>query len=359
MTSTDNEKIPIDTWPLAYWPDGSIKWNGIAGVIPVGMKNMVVKKIRKEDKLGSEEKPDMAFVTVQETTENIRIETGLISVYISRKGQYLVDSLLYKNVKVGENLRLICTTQSCPKLENISLISFVDYQGELKSAEVERVGYVHTVIKLKGVHKGKTGREWLPFVVRLYFYAGSEQVKMVHSFIYDGDQNRDFISALGIRWSVPMREALYNRHVAFSCADGGVWSEAVQPLADHRILNNNPSLQIQQLEGKRIPDSQQCDERSRILLDHWASWNSYRLSQLTPDAFSIRKRANDDNPWIGTFSGSRSEGYAFVGDITGGLGICLHDFWQSYPSTIEISDAKSETAVLTAWLWSLKRNRWT
>lgn len=117
------------------------------------------------------------------------------------------------------------------------------------------------------------------------FYAGSEQVKMVHSFIYDGDQNRDFISALGIRWSVPMREALYNRHVAFSCADGGVWSEAVQPLADHRILNNNPSLQIQQLEGKRIPDSQQCDERSRILLDHWASWNSYRLSQLTPDAF--------------------------------------------------------------------------
>ena len=84
---------------------------------------------------------------------------------------------------------------------------------------------------------------------------------MVHSFIYDGDQNRDFISALGIRWSVPMREALYNRHVAFSCADGGVWSEAVQPLADHRILNNNPSLQIQQLEGKRIPDSQQCDER--------------------------------------------------------------------------------------------------
>lgn len=127
--------------------------------------------------MGSEEKPDMAFVTVQETTENIRIETGLISVYISRKGQYLVDSLLYKNVKVGENLRLICTTQSCPKLENISLISFVDYQGELKSAEVERVGYVHTVIKLKGVHKGKTGREWLPFVVRLYFYAGSEQVK--------------------------------------------------------------------------------------------------------------------------------------------------------------------------------------
>ena len=31
--------------------------------------------------------------------------------------------------------------------------------------------------------------------------------------------------------------------------------------------------------------------------------------------------------WIGTFSGTRSEGYAFAGDITGGMGLELHDFW--------------------------------
>lgn len=42
-------------------------------------------------------------------------------------------------------------------------------------------------------------------------------------------------------------------------------------------------------------------KKNRALLDHWASWDSYRLSQLTADAFSIRKRANDNNPWIGTF----------------------------------------------------------
>lgn len=45
---------------------------------------------------------------------------------------------------------------------------------------------------------------------------------MVHSFIYDDDQKMDFIRSLGIRFDVPMREALYNRHIAFSCADGGV-----------------------------------------------------------------------------------------------------------------------------------------
>ncbi len=257
--------------------------------------------------------------------------------------------------------------------ESTSQVSFSNYVSEVKSATVERCGAIRTLIKLEGVHKNKDGREWLPFVVRLYFYGGSEQMKMVHSFLFDGDQNQDFIRALGIRFDVPMREALYNRHIAFSCADGGVWSEPVQPLVGRRVLtlgnaaNRNSgrdvtdknaskdkkvSLQQQQMEGKRIPPYETFDEKNRSLLDNWASWNTYRLSQLTADAFSIRKRANDTNPWIGTFSGTRSEGYAFAGDVSGGLGLCLHDFWQSYPSAIEISETKTPAATLTAWLWS-------
>ena len=59
---------------------------------------------------------------------------------------------------------------------------------------------------------------------------------MVHTFIYNGDQNRDFIRSLGVRFEVPLREQAYNRHVAFATHDGGVWSESVQPLNGRRIL---------------------------------------------------------------------------------------------------------------------------
>ena len=76
------------------------------------------------------------------------------------------------------------------------------------------------------------------------------------------------------------------------------------------------------------------------------------MSQLNADAFSIRKRATDDNPWIGTFSGTRSNGYVFAGDVSGGLGVCLHDFWQSYPSSLEVDNARKDTAAITMWLWS-------
>jgi hypothetical protein len=62
----------------------------------------------------------------------------------------------------------------------------------------------------------KSSREWLPFVVRLYFYAGQESVRMVHTVIYDGDESRDFIRGLGVVFSIPMREQVQNRHVRFS-----------------------------------------------------------------------------------------------------------------------------------------------
>lgn len=365
------QDLPVDTWPLAYWPDGSVKWSGVAGVIPAGTERLTLEKASK--KVKTTNKQPKVSISITETPENIQVETGVLSVYIPRHGEFLIDSLLYKGTKVGEKARLVCSTQSEPVLENTSRVSFFHYAGEIKSVSIERAGSVRTLVKLEGVHRNRNkgistdnpnsednslnNREWLPFVVRLYFYAGSEQIKMVHSFVYDGDQKMDFIRSLGIRFDVPMREALYNRHVAFSCADGGVWSEPVQPLVGRRMLTmpqiqDEPSLQQQQMEGKRIPPYEAFDEKNRELLNDWASWNDYRLSQLTADAFSIRKRTNDDAPWIGTFSGTRSDGYAFAGDITGGLGICLHDFWQSYPSSIEISDARTPVATLTAWLWS-------
>lgn len=365
------QNLPVDTWPLAYWPDGSVKWSGVAGVIPAGTERLTLEKASK--KVKTTNKQSKASISITETPENIQVETGVLSVYIPRHGEFLIDSLLYKGTKVGEKARLVCSTQSGPVLENTSRVSFFHYAGEIKSVSIECAGSVRTLVKLEGVHRNRNkgistdnsnsednslnNREWLPFVVRLYFYAGSEQIKMVHSFVYDGDQKMDFIRSLGIRFDVPMRESLYNRHIAFSCADGGVWSEPVQPLVGRRMLTmpqiqDDLSLQQQQMEGKRIPPYEAFDEKNRELLNDWASWNDYRLSQLTADAFSIRKRTNGDAPWIGTFSGTRSDGYAFAGDITGGLGLCLHDFWQSYPSSIEISDARTPVATLTAWLWS-------
>ncbi|MCD8310434.1 MAG: DUF6250 domain-containing protein [Prevotellaceae bacterium] len=350
LVSAGGEEVPIETWTLASWPDGSVKWSAVAGVVPGKSDSFTLHKAAA----GVTAAAPAQTINVTESDEAITVETGVLTAYIPRSGAYLIDKLLYNGVNVGEHARLVCSTQSQPMNEDVSELTFASYTGEVTKATVERAGNIRALVKIEGVHKGADGREWLPFVVRLYFYAGSERVEMVHSFIFDGDQDKDFINSLGVRMDVPFREALYNRHVAFSCDDGGVWSEPVKPLVGRRVLNLNGdnTLQQQQMQGVRIPDYEEFDAKNRSLIDNWAAWDGYRLSQLNADGFSIRKRANANNPWIGTFSGNRAGGYAFVGDVSGGMGVALRNFWQSYPSSFEVSGAKSDAATVTIWLWS-------
>jgi len=88
------------------------------------------------------------------------------------------------------------------------------------------------------------------------------------------------------------------------------------------------------------------------LINQLAQWDAYRLSCLADNSFAIRKKATAESPYIGTFTGTHAPGYAFIGDTKGGTGIFMKDFWQTYPSTIEISGARSRQANITMWLWS-------
>lgn len=349
VQTENGELVEADTWTTAYWPDGSIKWAGMAAVIPGNTRSVKVIPSSKKKKTTNTEE-----IHVTESENQLTIATGKITAFIPKSGTCILDSLLYENVKVGGKADLIASTQDSPSREDATETHYQSFNSLIKKAVIEQQGKIRTTIKLEGVQQGKDGREWLPFTLRMYFYAGNEQIKMVHSFIYDGDQNKDFIRSLGVRFQVPMREDLYNRHVAFACADGGVWSEPVKPLVGRRILtlDKDQSWQKQQMEGKRIPEYQRFDAKNRSLIDNWAAWDNFRLSQLTDNSFSIRKRATEDSPWIGTFTGTQAGGYAFAGDVSGGIGVALQDFWQAYPSTLEVQHARSQEASLIVWLWS-------
>ena len=372
LADASGNALTTDTWPLAYWPDGSVKWMGAAAVAKGG--DLKLTELR-EQKKGKNKKQQ--GLQIEETAKAIKIITDSLIAWIPKQGSFLMDSLLYQNQKVSEGLRLVCSTQSEPYTEETSQIRYADYQSEIRSATVEQKGKVRAVVKIEGVHQAigkisEASREWLPFVVRLYFYQGSREVKMVHSFIFDGADKQDFIHALGVRMDIPLRDELYNRHVAFSTGKGGVWSEPVQPLDGRREIfagegrprqpradeslpedhRGQLSLQQQQMLGMRIPAYESFNKQNQMLLDEWAAWNTYRLSQLSSEGFTLRKRANDNNPWIGTFDGKRADGFAFVGDMSGGMAVAMKDFWQSYPSSLEITNARNDKATLTAWLWS-------
>ena len=365
LTTDKGEVLPADFWPTAYWPDGSVKWGGFATVVPGGTEGVVFERKEKKGKEKSDVKEKNerkengapGALSVSETDQQICIRAGSLEAYIPKSGNAVLDSLVLDGRRLAGHGLLVCTTQDAPYLEGIGSISFRDFVGAVSKVTVESAGDVRAVVKVEGSYgTARPGEKegFLPFTVRLYFYAGSEQVRLVHTFIYNGDQHRDFIRSLGVRFEVPLREQAYNRHVAFATHDGGVWSESVQPLNGRRILTSgrDASFELQQVQGKRIPEPSFFDAKNQDLLRHWAKWNTYRLSQPNDQGYSIQKRAHQNNQWVGTHTGQRADGYAFLGDVSGGLGLSLKDFWQSYPASMQVDSATHDVAYLTAYLWS-------
>ena len=351
LSDGQGQTIPSDCWPMAYWPDGSIKWAAMAAVVKqgTGVPAFAVVPAKTVCKHSLSE-----TVHVTRVPGYVKISTGRLRAYLPVTGCNLIDSILLDGRKVGGTALLRCTTQDHAAADDTQEMRYDSYHSSVDSLTVERVGNVRALVRINGKYVNEAGRAWLPFCVRLYFYAGSDQIKVVHSFIYDGDMNRDFIQSLGLQVEVPMRAEWYNRHVAFATDGGGVWAEPVQPLSGRRILtlDNDKSWQERQMRGERIPAPEAFDEKNRRLLQHWAAWGSFRLSQTTADAYSIRKRTRQGCPWIGTMGGHRAPGYAFVGDVDGGMGVWLKDFWQSCPTALQVDSACTSHALLTLWLWS-------
>lgn len=348
------ERVEADQWTLATWPDGSVKWAAIAAAIPAGNDSLTLA-------VGPVARKGKAAVhtpMVNITSRQIEINTGTTKTFIPRSGKALIDSIVESGTTIARKGRLVASTQSEPLGANTKSIDFNNYTSVIDTAVVELTGDMRSLVKITGRHMADDGsRSWLPFTVRLYFYRGTPEIKMIHTVTFDGDQNKDFINGLGVRFDIPLRDEIYNRHVAFTAADGGVWSEPVQPLVGRRpvkIVGDTATLGIQQRQmlGVRLPGRDMFDEKSQEHLDNWAAWDGFRLSQLTPDGYTVRKRATGSSPWIGTHSGHRTPGYGWIGDTRGGLGINIKDFWQAAPSGIEVDGARTDEAMLTAWLWS-------
>ena len=260
--------LPIDTWRLASWPDGSVKWQAFTTIVPEGTDSVLL-------------------------TKQPHIQLKMLPPYQREPFPPFYVTLNGKR---------------CPIL----------------SHEIEAKG------NFREVHK-YTGRN---FIIRTYQYSGkndgTKEMKLVHTLLVDSTLNKEGLHELSIHFQVPMHGKPYERYVEW---EGKQMS--VQPLLARRPIN-----------------LQRMDSITQSMLDNIAQWDGFRLSQLSPNGYSIRKRATSQSPWIGTIEGHRSNGMVTLGDSTSHMTFRLKDFWQSYPSTLQVDNARSDTAIVTISLYS-------
>ncbi len=353
LTTAVGKSLPLQSWPLAWWPDGSIKWSGFATV--AGPETTGSLRLSLSNTAAPTSGP---VVQVRQSDTTFEIDTGRLKARIPRWGASLIDSMIVDGRDVARDGRLVCILQDGPDGDAENTPPREKYLAKVERVTIEQSGPVRAVIKIEGKHRGsKSNREWLPFVVRLYFYAGQESVRLVHTVVYDGDESKDFIRGLGVVFSVPMREQIQNRHVRFSGEGLGLWSEPIQPMIGRggRFVahpQTGADVYPDQIAGRRVPNKEAYNARGQGLLADWAVWDDFKLIQPNADGFTVLKRTNPESAWIPAGAGRRASGLVFAGDVSGGLAASLKNFWQSYPASLEAQKASGGGAELIVWMWS-------
>ncbi|MEU3339548.1 Tat pathway signal sequence domain protein [Streptomyces sp. NPDC006668] len=345
LTDADGKAVPVQSWPIAYWPDGSLKWT--AHAVSSGSGKLTLTP-------GDAAVPDKK-VTVDKSSGTIDVSTGVIAVKIGKNGSTIIRSVTRGSTEIARNGRLVLVRQPEIEDEDQGTVRTERFDGAIGEVTVEQDGPVRAVVRIDGKHR-KGGRSWLPFSIRLYFYAGADSFRMVHTITYDGTQepgraSGDFIRGLGVRFSVPMRDESYDRHIRIGGEGTGLLREAVKGVTG---LRRDPGAAVQaaQYAGQKLPDPSTWDQRVTTRLQYIPEWGDYTLSQLSADGFTLRKRTKKGYGWIGAGGGRRASGFGYVGGVSGGFSFGLRDFWEKYPAQLDIRDAHTDAAEVTLWLWS-------
>ncbi|GGR79842.1 hypothetical protein GCM10010269_18910 [Streptomyces humidus] len=345
LTDADGKDVPVQSWPIAYWPDGSLKWT--AHAVSSGSGKLTLAA-------GVPAAPARK-VTVDRRGGTIDVSTGVITAKIGTSGSTIVKSVTRGSTEIARNGRLVLIRQPEIEDEDQGAVRTERFEGVVGGVTVEQSGPVRAVVRIDGKHR-KGSRSWLPFSVRLYFYAGADSFRMVHTITYDGKQepgkaSGDFIRGLGVRFTVPMRDESYDRHIRIGGEGAGLLREAVKGVTG---LRRDPGAAVQaaQYAGRKLPDPSTWDQRVTTRLQYIPEWGDYTLAQLSADGFTLRKRTKKGHGWIGAGGGRRASGFGYVGGVGGGFSFGLRDFWEKHPAQLDVRDAHTDEAEVTLWLWS-------
>src|SRR5262249_9032259 len=158
-------------------PDGSLKWTGHAASGPIEAATLRLEP-------GAPARPE-APVTARVVGDAIVLASGDFRVTLARSGATLIRTAAPRGQAQIENAKLICLRQDRSQADS-GIMRTERFESRIDSAVIEQAGPVRAVVKLQGMH-ANPARAWLPFVVRVSLHAGARGVKLMHSFVFDGD----------------------------------------------------------------------------------------------------------------------------------------------------------------------------
>lgn len=345
ILSEEGKKVACQSRITAYWPDGSVKWSSHTADSELLGNEFTIEN--------SEIAQEESGITVDENEAAYTIDNGFFRIYTEKKGRYLFESVT--SVSDGTALAL----NAAPELiltEPIEVDgeeAYVNHQftGSIAKAEIEEKGALRCIVRFTGTHVNKNGLQRLSFIIRMAVYKNSPELTFTHTFLYDGDENKDFLKGIGVVFERPMEGALYNRHVKFA-GDYGTFHESVITMQSWRP-GTPVNLAKDQMAGVCLNPS--GDEKTAVesMLKAMPYWNEYDICQDSVSHFGIRKKQKGEAfSYIEGLHGNRAKGGFSVGSENGYVEVGMKDFFEKYPSGYNVKGLIDSKAEIHIWLWS-------
>ena len=340
--TAEGSEVPMQTRITAYWPDGSVKWTAHTADAELLGKEMEVLPGTPASYEG---------MKLTEDAEGFLLQSGVITVKVHKNGKYLFESAERNGKVFLENALPVLVLEQPAEVNGLPAKVRKDFKGKIEKVSVEEAGKLKTILRYDGIHVAEDGEERLPFIIRMEAGYNNPNLKFTHTFLYDGDENRDFLKGLGISFEVPVAGEYYNRHVKFT-GDYGVFHEVLVPLQAWRPRIPQ-ELYVRQLSGEKMLLTGEDKEKADKMLQDVPVWAEYRLCQDSVNHFSIKKKQTGEHfCFIDSLHGNRTRGGACFGTEYGSVTMAIRDFWEKYPSGVSFTGLDSEKAEAVCWFWS-------
>lgn len=342
-TGEDGREIPMQSRITAFWPDGSIKWTAHTADTELLKNGMEV--------LPTDQVSVVEGITIRETDSQYLIRGGKVSVTVPKGGKYLFENIQREGKSYGENAKAVLILEEPRVMDGNSARMDKHYESFISNVELEEEGPLQVTVKYSGSHVNEVGESKLPFVIRMSVGYNKTKVDFTHTFLYDGDEDKDYLKGLGITFDMPMEGPMYNRHIKVM-AEHGLLHETVVPMISWRprppvgAYARQMTGEVLKMEGAEL-------ETVNKILQDTPYWSTYDICQDSSSHFVIRKKLDGDNLcYIDCLHGVRTKGGVSVGSEYGNVKMSICDFWEKYPSGYTITGMDSERINCTMWLWS-------
>ena len=356
LRNENKESIPVQSRITAWWPDGSIKWAAhTADASKMGQEAALTAQIKSGE---DSRKTAMLISMITRRDDNwLYIDNGVLSLKVPT-GKNVTD-ILAEDIFLNGKLRvkkaspvLYLEEQSNENSTNFDINGQTKvtraYKAAITAITVEEDGPLALTIKAEGSYRNHSqNQNKMKFCIRMYINKDSSDIHFVHTFFFDGDEQTDFLKGLGIRFDTVLEGRPYEHHIRFA---------GELPFKEAAILLNSsyprlqPSVLQEQLDGKTwgYPADSDVEKAAADL----PVWNRYFLYQDSADHYRIGKQTKPQCCVLSAAEGRRAHGAMEVCGENGGILLGIRDFWQKYPSGLEVTNLADDNASCTAWFYS-------